>query len=168
LWEIGRLWEQKAITVSVEHFASAFFHGLLTNLFHALPTNSANPLVIVCCAPGEEHEIGALMLSLLLRRAGLHIAYLGQSIETAGLLQTIRQMSPALVLVSATLVSCLEALAELARQVQQLPPPRPTFVFGGQAFEQHPDLISRVPGIYVDTDLQAIIDRVKRLAFPQI
>ena len=27
LWEIGRLWEQGLISVSIEHFASAFFHG---------------------------------------------------------------------------------------------------------------------------------------------
>src|SRR5690348_4576878 len=37
LWEVGRLWEQGQISVTVEHFASAFFHGLLTNLFHAMP-----------------------------------------------------------------------------------------------------------------------------------
>ena len=34
LWDIGLLWEQGKITVSVEHFASAFFRGILTNLFH--------------------------------------------------------------------------------------------------------------------------------------
>ena len=30
------------------------------------------------------------MLALLLRRAGMHVVYLGQSIETSGLLDTIR------------------------------------------------------------------------------
>ncbi|HJT56527.1 MAG TPA: cobalamin-dependent protein [Ktedonobacteraceae bacterium] len=168
LWEIGRLWEQRQTTVSIEHFASAFFHGLLTNLFHALPTNGTNPLVIACCAPGEVHELAALMLSLLLRRTGLHVAYLGQSIETAGLLQTIRQLSPALVCVSATLMSCLPALAALGQQVQELPLPRPAFVFGGQLFEQHPDLIAQVPGIYLDLNLQTIIAELKRMAFQQV
>jgi MerR family transcriptional regulator, light-induced transcriptional regulator len=81
LWEIGRRWEQGLMSVSIEHFASAFFHGLLTNLLHVTPINTTNPLVIICCAPGEEHELAPLMLSLLLRRAGFHVAYLGQSIE---------------------------------------------------------------------------------------
>ncbi|HLI06071.1 MAG TPA: B12-binding domain-containing protein [Ktedonobacteraceae bacterium] len=165
LWEIGRLWEQGQITVSVEHFASAFFQGLLTSLFHAMPANSANPLVIACCAPGEVHELGALMLSLLLRRAGLHVAYLGQSIETIGLLQTIRQLSPALVCVSATLMSCLEALAALGQQLQELPLPCPAFVFGGQLFERHADLIAQVPGVYLGANLQSIIPRLKHMAF---
>lgn len=163
-WEIGRLWEQGLITVSIEHFASALIHGLLTNLFHAMPTYSTSPLVVVCCAPGEEHELAPLMLSLLLRRAGTHVAYLGQSIETAGLLQTIRQLSPTLLCVSATMMSCLEALADLGQRIRALPSPRPAFIFGGQVFEQHPDLIARVPGVYLDGDLQAIIANVKQMA----
>ena len=63
LWEIGQLWEQGLIPVAIEHFASAFFHGWLTNLLHAMPTNHTNPLVIACCAPGELHELAPLMLS---------------------------------------------------------------------------------------------------------
>src|SRR6202011_1176551 len=145
LWEVGHLWEQGLITVAIEHFASAFFHGWLTNLLHAMPTNHMNPLVIACCAPGELHELAPLMLALLLRRAGLHVAYLGQSIETEGLLQTVRQLAPALLCVSVTRISSLEAVAELGRKVQELPPPRPTLIFGGQAFEQHTDLVAQVP-----------------------
>ncbi len=61
------------------------------------------------------------MLSLLLRRAGLRVAYLGQSIETESLLQTVRQLSPALLCVSATLISYLEAVTELGQKVQQSP-----------------------------------------------
>jgi len=164
LWEIGRLWEQGHITVSVEHFASAFFHGLLTNLFHAAPMHSTGPLVITCCAPGEMHELGALMLSLLLRRAGLHVAYLGQSIEIEGLLQSVRQLHPRLLCMSVTQVSCLEAVITLGQRIEALSASHPLFVFGGQVFEQHTDLIARVPGIYLDADAQVIVSRIKEMA----
>lgn len=168
LWEVGRLWEQGVITVSIEHFASSFFHGLLTNLYHAMPPGETGPLIITCCAPGEEHELAPLMLSLLLRRAGLHVAYLGQSIEINGLLQTVRQMSPALICISATLVSCLEAVTDLGHQLQKLSPPRSALIFGGQGFEQRTDLIAQVPGVYLDGDLQIIITQLKRMAFQQV
>ena len=167
LWEIGRLWEQGLITVSTEHFASAFFHGWLTNLLHVTPYSNTSPLVIACCAPGEEHELAPLMLSLLLRRAGLRVAYLGQSIEIAGLLQTARQLSPALICVSLTLTSFLEAVIELGRKLQEIPPPRPLFIFGGQAFEQHADVIARVPGVYVNGAIPTIISELRRMAFQQ-
>jgi MerR family transcriptional regulator, light-induced transcriptional regulator len=167
LWEIGQLWEQGLITVSIEHFASSFFHGWLSNLLHAMPTRHTDPLVIACCAPGELHELAPLMLSLLLRRAGLRVAYLGQSIETEGLLQTVRQLSPALICVSVTSNSCLETATGLGQRVQELPPPRPVLVFGGQAFEQGADLIARVPGIYLAGDMQSIITQLRRMALQQ-
>lgn len=167
LWQIGHLWEQGLITVAIEHFASAFFHGWLTNLLHTMPTSRTDPLVIACCAPGELHELAPLMLSLLLRRAGLRVAYLGQSIETESLLQTVRQVSPALLCVSATLISTLEAVTELGLRIQELPPPHPVLVFGGQAFEQRADLIARVPGVYLEGDMQTIITQLRRMALQQ-
>jgi MerR family transcriptional regulator, light-induced transcriptional regulator len=167
LWKIGQLWEQGLLSVSIEHFASAFFHGWLTNLLHAMPLSHMNPLVIACCAPGELHELAPLMLSLLLRRAGLRVAYLGQSIETESLLQTVRQLSPALLCVSVTLISSLEAVTELGQKVQELPPPRPALVVGGQAFEQRADLIARVPGVYLKGDMQIIITQLRRMALQQ-
>jgi MerR family transcriptional regulator, light-induced transcriptional regulator len=168
LWEIGQRWEQGLITVAIEHFASAFFRGLLTNLFHATPSSETSPLVITCCAPGEAHEVAPLMISLLLRRAGLRVAYLGQSIETAGLLQTIRQVTPVLICVSVTLLSSLEGLIELGQKLQEMPPPRPTLVFGGQVFKQEPALIAQVPGIYLDGDMQSVIAQIRRMAFQQV
>lgn len=163
LWEVGRLWEQGRLTVSIEHFASAFFRGLLTNLFHAMPAVGTGPLMIICCAPGEEHELAALMLSLLLRRAGLRIAYLGQSIEINGLLQTVTQLSPAFICISVTLVSCVDAVTDLGEKLQKLPSPQPTLLFGGQAFEQHKEFIAQIPGVYLDGELQPVISRLKRM-----
>jgi DNA-binding transcriptional MerR regulator/methylmalonyl-CoA mutase cobalamin-binding subunit len=168
LWEIGRLWEQGLLSVSIEHFASAFFHGWLTNLLRTMPTSRTSPLVITCCAPGELHELAPLMLALLLRRGGLHVAYLGQNIESASLLQTVKQVSPALICVSVTLISYLEAVAELGQKVQELPPPRPALVFGGQAFKQRPDLITQIPGIYVEGDMQTIVAQLRRTVFQQV
>ena len=163
LWDIGLLWEQGKITVSVEHFASAFFRGILTNLFHVAPDVTTGPVVIVCCAPGEAHELAPLMLALLLRRAGMHVVYLGQSIETSGLLETIKELNTALLCVSLTLPNYLDALIELAHKVQELPPPRPLFAFGGHAFDEHKETIDRVPGIYLNGDSISIVAQLRVL-----
>jgi MerR family transcriptional regulator, light-induced transcriptional regulator len=168
LWEIGHGWEQGLLSVAIEHFASAFFHRWLTNLLHAMPSSKPHPLVIACCAPGELHELAPLMLSLLLRRAGLRVAYLGQSIETESLLQTVMQLSPALICVSVTLLSALEAAIELGQKVQELPSPRPIVIFGGQVFEQHADLIARVPGVYVNGEMQTIVTQLRSMALQHV
>ena len=163
LWDIGLLWEQEKITVSVEHFASAFFRGILTNLFHVALDIATGPLVIVCCAPGEAHELAPLMLALLLRRAGIHVVYLGQSIETSGLLDTIKELNTTLLCVSLTLPNYLDALLELAHKVQELPPPHPLFAFGGLAFDEHKETIDRVPGIYLNGDIISIVAQLRVL-----
>ena len=163
LWDVGLLWEQGKITVSVEHFASAFFRGILTNLLHVTPDSGTGPLVIVCCAPGEAHEMAPLMLALLLRRASMHVVYLGQSIETSGLLDTIRQMTPTLICVSLTLPEYLDALIDLGNKVQDLPSPRPIFAFGGHAFDEHEEIISQVPGIHLNGDLNSIVAQLQRI-----
>ena len=163
MWQIGEMWEKATVTVSVEHYASGFFRGLLSNLLHVTPYANSGPLVIVCCAPGEPHELAPLMLALFLRRAGIRVAYLGQSIETAGLLQTIKHMAPALVCVSLTLPAYLVMLIDLARQVEQMPAPHPLFAFGGQVFVHYTHLIAQVPGIYLGGNLMKGTSQVQRM-----
>ncbi|GCF10332.1 MerR family transcriptional regulator [Dictyobacter arantiisoli] len=165
LWDIGRLWAKGQLTVSVEHFASNFFRALLTNMFHVTRGPGYGPLVLACCAPGEPHELSILMLALILRRHGVRVAYLGQSIETADLLRTIKKVRPAMVCISLTLPSYIADVMRLAKQVHTLPEPvRPVLVFGGQAFLQipHPDIL--IPeGVYINGDLSHIIDSLQSI-----
>lgn len=161
MWEIGSMWAEAEITVSIEHFASNFFRAFLFNLFHVTPNYLQGPLVLTCCAPGESHELPALMLSLFLRRRGMRVVYLGQSIETTSLIHTVKKLAPALVCVSVTILAYIPALAYLARQIETLPAPRPLFAFGGQAFARFPHAASSVPGIHLeDDDLRIVIQRL--------
>jgi hypothetical protein len=57
----------------------------------------------------------------------------------------------------------MEAVADLGEKLQKLPLPRPTLIFGGQGFEQHPDVVARIPGVYLDGDLQTIVDFIQKL-----
>ena len=43
MWQIGEMWEKATVTVSVEHFASGFFRGLLSNLLHVTPYANSGP-----------------------------------------------------------------------------------------------------------------------------
>jgi MerR family transcriptional regulator, light-induced transcriptional regulator len=160
LWQIGQLWADGSISVAVEHFASNFFRALLTHLFHSAPIPHQGTLTIVCCAPGEPHELAALMLALFMRRRGVRVAYLGQAIETEGLIASIRQLRPALVCVSLTMSSYLPALIHLGRMVQRLPVQRPTFVFGGQVFAQFGGITSQIYGMYMDGDLKDVAEQL--------
>ncbi len=157
MWHIGQLWADGAITVSVEHFASNFFRALLTNLLHVMPIAMDAPTAIVCCAPGEPHELASLMLALFLRRSGIRVVYLGQNIEIDGLLQSVRKLSPTLLCISLTMPAYLSGLIELAHKLEELPPPRPIFAFGGQVFAYNTHVIPHIPGVYLAGELKTIV-----------
>ncbi len=161
MWQIGQLWVDGTITVSVEHFASNFFRALLTNLFHVAPIVINGPLAIVCCAPGEPHELAPLMLALFLRRRGVRVAYLGQNIEIEGLLQTVRKLTPTLLCISLTMPSYLSAVIGLAHRIEALTGPRPIFAFGGQVFMHNAQVISQIPGVYLHGDLRSVVAQLR-------
>lgn len=163
LWQIGQLWSEGELTASVEHFASNFFRSLLTNLLRVTPSPLTGPLVIACCAPGELHELATLMLTLFLRRNGIRVAYLGQSIEAAGLLHTIKQVTPAMICISLTMPSNLPELMQLGQQIQHLPDPRPLLAFGGQAFLQQKQTLPQLPGLYLNGDMREIVIQIRTI-----
>ena len=163
LWQIGQRWAEGKVTITVEHFASNFFRGLLTNLFHISLDSHSSPLVLVASAPGEPHELATLMLALFLRRRGLRVAYLGQSIETGDLLHTIKQLTPSMVCLSLTMPAYLSELVNLGKHIADIPSPRPIFAFGGQAFSRYPNVIEQVPGIYLNGDLLTTVEQLKNM-----
>ncbi|HEU5442165.1 MAG TPA: cobalamin-dependent protein [Ktedonobacterales bacterium] len=161
LVEIGRRWADGSLGVTVEHFAAALIRAQLDSLFRSAPGQESGPLVLVGCAPGELHELGALMLALFLRRAGLHVAYVGQSVEAQSLASTVAALKPACVALSATLPARIEALTDAARGLLARPG-APLFCFGGQAFEASAELAEGVPGQFLGSDARHAVDEIKR------
>jgi DNA-binding transcriptional MerR regulator len=149
LVEIGRLWAEGEVSVAVEHFASSIIRAQMESLFRSSASLQAGSLVLVGCAPDELHELGALMVALFLRRAGLRVAYLGQSVETDGLMATIASARPAGVVLSVTLPAHASALEDIGARLRREFSPAPHFFFGGQAFSAEPEVIPTIPGEYL-------------------
>ncbi len=162
LTRIGQMWQDGEVTVTAEHFASALIRGRLEGLFHTSPVNESAPLALVGCAPGELHELGALMLALFLRRVGMRVVYLGQTIEPENLMVTIEAVRPACVLLSAAQRPQAESLAAIGQRLVELGQAQPVFYFGGQAFTTESDLAPHIRGVYLDMDAPAAALEIKR------
>jgi methanogenic corrinoid protein MtbC1 len=76
LSEIGECWEAGELTVAQEHLATGTIRAALQTLI-ADARASVRGTAVLACAPGEHHEIGLLMLAVLLRGDGWQVAYLG-------------------------------------------------------------------------------------------
>jgi len=76
LVEVGERWASGDVTVAQEHLAS----GTVRAALHRLLSDQrpgVRGTAVLACAPGERHEIGLLMLAVLLRSDGWQVAYLG-------------------------------------------------------------------------------------------
>jgi methanogenic corrinoid protein MtbC1 len=163
--QIGELWADGELNVVAEHFASNVVRAHLESIFRSLGEFETGPLVVVGCAPGEQHEIGALMLAVFLRRVGMRTAYLGQNVETASLLQTIRALRPAAVVLTAVMPESARTVAQVADLVADLSVPGFVLGFGGPAFAGKPESAETIPGLFLDADLAQATSTIRaRLA----
>ena len=143
LVEIGEGWHRGEISIVQEHFATAVLRRRLTTLFDAYPQPAAGLLAITGAAPLEWHDIGALMVSLALRRHGWRVIYLGQNVPVDHLMREVRKLKPDMLCLSAATAEAAAALTEVYELVTALPEPRPRLVFGGGAFGDHAELAQR-------------------------
>lgn len=158
---IGEDWFAGRISVVAEHFATAYLMGRLMALLNAQPAHHG-PLALVGCAPGERHEIGAVMVALLLRRAGCNARYLGPDIPLADLARAVREWNPRVVALSAMMAESAQFLRDLPRYLER-EGARAYLVFGGRAFSANPDLAGQLDGSIVAADLMDGLTRIERL-----
>jgi len=135
--ELGRLWEEGAITVADEHLATGLTHRVLAamrppELFEqSFELSSEKPGALLAAVQGEQHVLGLRMAADLLEDRGYQIAYLGADVPTEALLQAVRGLSPAVVGLSATMPESAPRLEEVVEAVRSEHPLLP-LLCGGQ------------------------------------
>jgi methanogenic corrinoid protein MtbC1 len=160
LAEVGLGWYQGDISVQQEHFASALSIQRLEMLIAASAPPTRPERILVASAQGDFHVFSPLLLTYLLRRRGWDVIYLGADVPGAELAETIDQIRPDLVIMTAQLLYTAATLPEVARDLMD----RETmFAYGGLAFNLNPGLKKRVPGHFLGTSLDGAADKVAAL-----
>jgi DNA-binding transcriptional MerR regulator len=163
LSRIGDEWRAGDSSLQVEHFITNLIRQHLLALDAAMPQPSRPQRVIVGCAPGDWHEMAVLMLSLFLRRLGYQVVYLGQAVGKAHLRETLEQIRPEGVVLSASVFETVRVLPDINRLVQEAGGGRTWFAFGGALFAHAHGLKERVGGIYAGDTLQEATNHVAGL-----
>jgi MerR family transcriptional regulator, light-induced transcriptional regulator len=140
LAEIGDRWHRGEATILQEHFATGFLRRRLTALFDVYGNPPTGPLAIAGSAPMEWHDVGILLVSLILRRHGWRVIHLGQNVPADDLIRGINQHRPNLICLSATTPESAERLVKIAEAIRELPEPQPQLALGGLAFNADPEL----------------------------
>ena len=147
--EVGERWHRSEISVTREHYASNYLLQRLAAILRVVPNGYGGPLLWVGCAPGERHEMGALLLCIYLRRAGFQVRYLGQDLPEDDLVAEVRLQKPAMILFSAAGHDTAERLRLLCERLVALEPPRPVIGYGGRIFNSEPQLRDSMAGVFL-------------------
>jgi len=144
--EIRSLWGKGELMIMMEHFASNIVISKLKNMLVEQNTiHPHGPRFMVACAEHEQHEIGALMIAILLAVNGWKVVYLGQNTPTSNVLEAIDTMDFHTIAVSASHERNLQELITIGNHLQSKPTPRPNFLVGGMLFSQAKDVIDGIP-----------------------
>jgi MerR family transcriptional regulator, light-induced transcriptional regulator len=158
--QIGNMWHEGRTTTATEHFASNYLRRKIDSIINAAPQSSMGPLVILGCAPGDWHELGLLLIHLMLRRRSINTIYLGQNVPVDQFVEEMERLRPAMVIMSAATGETVSGLIEIGAAVQSMPAPRPLFAFGGRIFNTEPDLRTRVPGIFLGESARSAVSYI--------
>jgi methanogenic corrinoid protein MtbC1 len=160
LAQVGELWYENRANVQQEHFASALAMRRLDALLAASPAPSRAQTVIVGCPAEEWHAFTPLLLTLLLRRRGLNIIYLGANVPTEQFAETAASVQADLVILVA---QALVTAATIQQVTWTLAGQGVRAAFGGRIFNVHPTLADSIPAHFLGQSLIASLDQVDRL-----
>lgn len=132
----GELWDQGKLTVAQEHLVTHTVRGHLIASLHTAPAPQGHHYL---CAgfPDDQHDLGLLGAALQLRHRGLRVTYLGAAVPVDNLLQTVKQLRPDGVALSAVKDAGLRGFTRVLAAIMQGVPPSIPVVVGGKAADRH-------------------------------
>jgi methanogenic corrinoid protein MtbC1 len=144
--EIGRLWQTNQITVAQEHFCTAATQLIMSQLYpHILRTNKNGLRMVAACAAGEMHEMGVRMVADFFAMDGWDTYYLGANNPSASILETLKKLKPDILVLSASIPSNVDVLADLIASIRKSPDISTIKILvGGRPFMLSPELYKKV------------------------
>ena len=155
----GEAWHRGELSIAQEHAISAKVRLHLGRLL-ADGRGGVRGTAVLACAPGEQHDIGLMMLAVMLRADGWRVEYLGADTPVEAALDFAAEIGATVLCISA-------ALGESVRQVEvalaSIERPRGiVLVLGGTAVDAR--IARGLEAIYADSELDVAVARLRRLA----
>jgi methanogenic corrinoid protein MtbC1 len=161
--QIGLLWQKNKISVSDEHAATAIAKYIVFRIFDSIPRKPTIPYSsLVGCVPGEEHVLGAEMVTSHLEIEGWSVCYVGQGAPVEDMLEIINKSSPNVVFLSNTLISKLPLAVEISKRLREIAP-EVKIIMGGHAAIVAKDMIAKLVDAVIDDYRKAHFEAIEIL-----
>ncbi len=160
---LGELWHAGEIDIATEHFASNYVQARLRSLLNSQPEHAGKKTIVVACAPHEQHELGALMLAVMLRQAAYRIIYLGANTPIKDLSILSSRLKPSAILISISTQPALKALLKESTLLGKL---APLVALGGSAISS-PDFKAPSGTVLLTGTLEQSVEQIHRFVLNQ-
>lgn len=153
--QVGAAWSEGRIGVAHEHLLTAKVRWRLARQL-ADGAGGVRGSAVLACAPGERHDLGLLMLAVLMQADGWEIEYLGADTPARDALALAEAMQVGVVCVSAAQASTAGLLRdELGANGRTGPP----LVVGGRAIDR--EAARSLGATYAGTGLATGVTRLR-------
>ncbi len=134
LYEIGRLWETRILTMAEEHEVTSTIEEVVSLGFNEIPNieklrNSSTPIVLITSTSQNQHILGLRLLEYWLCENGIKNLVIVPGLPSEEILSLAKKFKPVVVGLSATMPS-QELNQALTKLVEQAKGSR--IVFGGR------------------------------------
>jgi DNA-binding transcriptional MerR regulator len=137
LVEVGEAWHRGELAITTEHYITQFCTQHLMSMLGASSSPTRHGTIVAAGAPGEMHQIGLLMLVVMLRWRGWDVKYLGPDLKLDMLEEALRPLHPNMILFTATRLEAAQNLSVLPEVLKRFRPISPLVVLGGSAFKSY-------------------------------
>jgi methanogenic corrinoid protein MtbC1 len=159
LERVGQGWDTGAISIAQEHLLTSKLRARLEQLVGDT-RGGVRGTAVLACAPGERHDLGLLMLAVLLGADGWHVEYLGADLPAAQTLAFAGKLDADVICISTARSESADRLRwELADAV---PAEGIPIVVGGRAADA--DYADRLDALHIDGGLAESTTALRRLA----
>ena len=159
LEDVGDAWASNELSVAQEHLLSTAVRAQLERVLVEVPRGIRGTAVLAC-PPDERHELGLLMLAVLLRADGWHVAYLGADTPVRDALGLAAKLSARFVALSVAMNERLWTLRDALRAEDGAS--GVALVVGGAA--ANGEAARELGARYEDADLPSAVTRLRKLA----
>jgi methanogenic corrinoid protein MtbC1 len=159
LHAVGESWDRGETSVAHEHAITAKVRTRLDRLLSD-SRGAARGTAVLACAPGEQHDIGLMMLAVMLRADGWRVEYLGTNTPAWDAIDFAAAIGAAIVCLSTTRAA---SFAQLRDELGDLPRrSRPALVVGGPGVDR--EAARAIGAVYADDRLDRAVEQLRTLA----
>lgn len=155
----GDAWHRGELSVAQEHAITAKVRAHLGKLISE-GRGGVRGSAVLACAPGEHHDIGLLMLAVMLRADGWRVEFLGADTPVDAAVAFAERIGAGMLCLSASRTESVDVLRNALGALE--PSGLMVIVVGGAAMT--PEIAGELEATYADAQLDLAVERLRTFA----